>query len=105
MLRGFTEPWRFRKLNSREGARNNPLSEAAKELSRIKSAIRACVEHVFGRMTMSMGGKATRKIGLARTEACLQLKNLTYNFRRYLQRTFSVAAFSSHSGEASQSAC
>jgi hypothetical protein len=31
-------------------------------------------------MTMSMGGKATRKIGLARTEAWWGLKNL-YAFR------------------------
>jgi hypothetical protein len=44
------------------GARNHPLSDAAKKLNRIKTAIRACVEHVFGCMTMSMGGKLTRKI-------------------------------------------
>jgi len=43
---------------------NHPLSEAAEERNRIKSPIRACVEHVFGYMTMSMGGKMTRKIGL-----------------------------------------
>jgi len=29
---------------------------------------------------MSMGGKLTRKIGLARTEAWWGLKNLTFNF-------------------------
>ena len=37
-----------------KGTRNHPLSEAAKERNRIKSAIRACVEHVFGCMTTSM---------------------------------------------------
>jgi hypothetical protein len=79
-----------------KGARNKPLSEAAKEMNRIKSAIRACVEHVFGCMTISMGGKATRKIGLARTEAWWGLKNLTYNFFRYLQRTSGLAAVASH---------
>jgi transposase, IS5 family len=52
-----------------KGACNLPLSDDAKELNRIKSAIRACVEQVFGSVTMSMGGKLTRKIGLARTEA------------------------------------
>jgi IS5 family transposase len=32
-----------------------------------------------------MGGKLTRKIGLKRTEAWWGLKNLTFNFLRYLQ--------------------
>lgn len=86
----------FESLIHEKGTRNKPLSEAAKELNRVKSAIRACVEHVFGRMTMSMGGKATRKIGLARTEAWWGLKNLTYNFLRYLQRTSNLAVVASH---------
>jgi IS5 family transposase len=86
----------FESLIHEKGARNNPLSEASKELNRIKSAIRACVEHVFGCMTMSMGGKMTRGIGLARTEAWWGLKNLTFNFLRYLQRTSSLAAVASH---------
>jgi IS5 family transposase len=74
----------FECLIHEKGARNNPLTEAAKELNRIKSAIRACVEHVFGGMTMSMGGKLTRKVGLPRTQAWWGLKNLTYNFLRFL---------------------
>jgi IS5 family transposase len=82
----------FESLIHEKGARNHPLSKAAKELNRIKSAIRACVEHVFGSMTMSMGGKLTRKIGLERNEAWWGLKNLTFNFLRYLQRTSSLAA-------------
>ena len=82
----------FESLIHEKGARNRPLSKAAKELNRIKSAIRACVEHVFGSMTMSMGGKLTRKIGLERNEAWWGLKNLTFNFLRYLQRTSSLAA-------------
>ena len=45
----------FESLIHEKGARSNPLSEASKELNCIKSAIRACVEHVFGCMTMSMG--------------------------------------------------
>ncbi|QNI65636.1 transposase domain protein [Synechococcus sp. A15-44] len=44
---------------------------------------------------MSMGGKMTRRIGLARTEAWWGLKNLTFNFLRYLQRTSSLAAVAS----------
>ena len=86
----------FESLIHEKGSRNNPLSEASKELNRLKSAIRACVEHVFGCMTMSMGGKMTRRIGLARIEAWWGLKNLTFNFLRYLQRTSSPAAVASH---------
>lgn len=69
-----------------KGSRNHPLSDAAKERNCIKSAIRACVEHVFGCMTMSMGGKMTRKIGLEKNKAWWGLKNLTFNFLRYLLR-------------------
>ena len=76
----------FESLIHEKGARNHPLSDAAKKLNRIKSAIRACVEHVFGAMTVSMGGKLTRRIGLQRNEAWWGLKNLTFNFLRYLQR-------------------
>ena len=67
------------------------LSDAVKGLNRVKSSIRACVEHVFGCMTMSMGGKLTRKIGLERNEAWWGLKNLTFNFLRYLQRSSPMA--------------
>lgn len=74
----------FESLIHEKGARNHPLSDAAKDLNRIKSAIRACVEHVFGGMTMCMGGKLTRKIGLERIKAWWGLKNLTYNFLRFL---------------------
>ena len=53
----------FESLIHKKGARNHPLGDASKELYRVKSSIRACVEHVFGCMTMSMGGKLTRRIG------------------------------------------
>jgi hypothetical protein len=43
-------------------------------------------------MTMCMGGKLTRKIGLARNEAWWGLNNLTINFLRYLQRRSHVTA-------------
>jgi hypothetical protein len=38
-----------------------------------------------------MGGKLTRKIGLERNEAWWGLKNLTFNFLRYLQLSSHVA--------------
>ena len=54
----------FESLTPESGARNHPLSDKAKKLNHVKSAIRVGVEHVFGYMTMSMGGKLTRKNGL-----------------------------------------
>ena len=81
----------FESLIHEKGACNHLLSNAAKELNRVKSSIRACVEHVFGCMTMSMGGKLTRKIGLERNEAWWGLKNLTFNFLRFLQRSCHIA--------------
>ncbi len=81
----------FENLIHEKGARNPLLSHAYKKMNRVKSAIRACVEHVFGCMTMSIGGKLTRKIGLERTEAWWGLKNLTFNFLHHLQRSFDIA--------------
>jgi hypothetical protein len=66
---------------------NHPLGDAAKKRNSVKSSIRACVEYVFGFMTTSMGGKLTRKIGLASNKAWWGLKILTFNFLRYLQRS------------------
>ncbi len=60
---------KFERLIHEKGARNHPLSDEAKKLNRIKSVIRACVEHVFGFMTMSMGGNLTRMNGIERNEA------------------------------------
>ena len=81
----------FESLIYEKGARNQPLSNAAKELNRVKSSIRDCVEYVFGCMTMFMGAKLTRKIGLERNEAWWGLKNLTLNFLRNLQLPSHIA--------------
>jgi hypothetical protein len=71
-----------------KGARNHPIScDAAKERNSINSSIRACVDHIFGCITTSMGCKFTGKIDLERNEAWWGLKNLTFNFLRYLQRS------------------
>ena len=44
--------------------------------------IRQRVEHVFGYMVKSMGGKNIRSCGLPRAEVHVTLKNLAYNMRR-----------------------
>lgn len=82
----------FESLDHEKGARSHPLSEAAKELNRINSAIRASVEHVIGGMTMAMGGRLKRKIGLEKTKGWWGLKNLTFKFLRHNQRTARLAA-------------
>ena len=64
--------------------RNRPLSDAQKEANRERSRTRAKVEHVFGGMVQSMGGKLERVIGQARIETQIGLKNLVYNFKRYV---------------------
>jgi hypothetical protein len=81
----------FESLIHEKGARNQPFSDEARKMNRVMSVIRACVEHVFGCMTMSMGGKLTRKIGLEKSEAWWGLKNLTFNFLRYLQCSYNIA--------------
>ena len=67
-----------------KGSRNHPLNAAATERNSIRSQTRARVEHVFGCFATSMGGKFTRKIGLKKNNAWWSLKNLTFNFLRYL---------------------
>jgi IS5 family transposase len=46
------------------------------------SKVRQRVEHVFGFMVKSMGGKHIRSCGLARATTAVTLKNLVYNMRR-----------------------
>jgi len=70
-----------------KGSRNHPLSATATERNSIRSQIRARVEHVFGCFATSMGGKFSRKLGLKRNKAWWSLKNLTFNFLRYLHHS------------------
>lgn len=73
----------FESQVNERGSRNHPLTEAQQQANRIKSQIRAKVEHVFGGWVMQMGGKLVRSIGIARAKTNLGLKNLAYNFLRY----------------------
>ena len=68
----------------RRGTRNHPLSEEVKVANKEKSRIRVRVEHVFGIMTVSMGGMIIRTIGKKRAKAEIARKNLAYNLRRYV---------------------
>jgi IS5 family transposase len=66
-----------------KGYRNKPLTKVQMKRNRRLSRTRSRVEHVFGYMTMSMGGMVVRCVGFARTEAAIILKNLVYNMTRY----------------------
>ena len=67
-----------------KGARNHPLTDKQKASNRIKSKIRARVEHVFGAQH-AMGGHIVRTIGIARARAKIGMMNLVYNMRRLVQ--------------------
>lgn len=79
-----------RKLRSKihhKGARNKPLTTQQKTRNRGRSRIRARVEHVFGHQVTAMGGKLIRTIGIIRARAKIGLKNLVYNFQRFMVLT------------------
>jgi IS5 family transposase len=64
--------------------RNKELTEEQKEQNRERSRIRAKVEHNFGSWVNEMGGKLIEVIGLVRAKGVIGLRNLAYNFMRYL---------------------
>ena len=66
-----------------KGYRNRPLTEEQKSSNRAKSKIRSRVEHVFGVQSQRAGNLILRGIGIARAEAKIGLRNLSYNLSRY----------------------
>jgi transposase, IS5 family len=64
-----------------KGTRAHPLSEAQKQANRMRSKIRARVEHVFGAQA-AMGGHIVRTIGLKRARLKIGMMNLVYNMKR-----------------------
>jgi len=63
--------------------RNKPLTDAQRAANRLISSVRVRVEHVFGFMSVSMGGMVIRCVGLVRVGAQIARRNLAYNFKRY----------------------
>lgn len=64
--------------------RNQELTELQEQANRERSKIRAKVEHNFGSWVNEMGGKVIETIGIARAETVIGLRNLAYNFKRYI---------------------
>jgi IS5 family transposase len=62
--------------------KNKPLTDEQKANNRIKSKVRARVEHVFGYISRFMGGMTIRTIGIARATREICGMNLAYNIKR-----------------------
>jgi len=65
-----------------KGYKNAPLTEEQKESNRVKSTVRARVEHVFGYITRFMGRITIRTIGIERAKREICGMNLAYNIKR-----------------------
>ena len=78
---------KYKMLNqvNEKGYRNKPLTDEQKENNRIKSKVRARVEHVFGFMEQSMHGLKLKSVGIVRATGIIGLINLTYNVFRLQQ--------------------
>lgn len=64
--------------------RNTPLTDLQKAANRLKSTVRARVEHIYGHMETAMGGLTIHTIGLARAKVKVTFKNLAYNMQRFV---------------------
>ena len=72
----------FRSRIHARATRGHPLSKARAAANRVKSRIRARIEHVFGAQEMAPGGRLVRTIGIVRARAKIGLQNFVYNVRR-----------------------
>jgi IS5 family transposase len=64
-----------------KGSRNHPLTDEQKARNKIKSKVRARVEHIFAAQAQ-MGGHVVRTIGLLRAQVKIGMMNLVYNMVR-----------------------
>ena len=62
--------------------RGKPLTEVQKKVNKLKSRIRARVEHVYGYMEVGMNRMSSRRIGIARNCHFIGMRNLVYNMMR-----------------------
>jgi len=76
------EKKKLRNYIHEKAARGHPLPPLKRQINRLKSSIRARVEHVFGHLSHVMGADRIRTIGLRRARQNIYLGNLVYNFCR-----------------------
>ncbi len=67
-----------------KGVSGSALTHDQRTSKRIKSTVRARVEHIFGTQAQ-MGGHIVRTIGLGRAKIKIGLMNLVYNMKRLVQ--------------------
>jgi IS5 family transposase len=67
---------------NRKGYRNRPLTPFQQEMNRVRSSVRARIEHVNGRLDC-MIGRWIHCVGRLRAAARIGLTNLVYNMTRY----------------------
>jgi len=79
------EEGHYRDRIQRKGYRGHPLRERSQKANKLKSKIRARIEHIFGRQAQ-FGGKLLRGIGWIRLAAKIGLRNLVYNMDRYVRQ-------------------
>jgi len=65
-----------------KGTKKTPLTDEQKESNRLKSKVRARVEHVFGYITRFMNGMYIHTIGIKRAKREICGMNLAYNIKR-----------------------
>lgn len=70
----------------KKGYRGRELNRAQKASNRIKSGVRARVEHVYGWL-FRRGKWVIRSIGMARARRCIGMANLVYNMNRFTYLT------------------
>jgi IS5 family transposase len=76
-------PPEVKKRIHEKGYRGHPLTKTQERNNKMKSHIRARVEHIFGWMTQNMKGISIRSIGILRARFNSGILNLTYNISRY----------------------
>src|SRR5574344_157454 len=70
---------------NKKAYKGTPLTKEEQYENRLKSKIRARVEHIFGFMEMSLHKMFARRIGLVRNSNVIGMMNLIYNMFRYEQ--------------------
>jgi transposase, IS5 family len=70
---------------NQKGYRNKKITGKQRKQNKIKSKVRARVEHVFGFMANSMKAKILKYRSLIRNQVAIGLINLTYNLFRLVQ--------------------
>jgi IS5 family transposase len=68
------------RIHEKWGQARTPLQ---RQINRLKSSIRARVEHAFAHLSYVMGADRIRTIGIKRARQSIYLGNLIYNFCRY----------------------